>query len=336
MQLCTFTLPTPLGRISRLGVAFTDGTWLDANLAHALMLTEREQHPCAQALADVLVPADMMTLLSTGQFGLHALQGALHYWLERGDTNTYSEHLHQREGTQLLHAGDNLQLLAPLPRPRSIRDGVGFLDHLRNAMSPNPIPEIYEQVPAIYYKGNVNSVIGPNTDIMVPRFGDQLDYELEVAAVIGRQGTNISPNEALDYVFGYTIFNDVSARTQQYQDMAGMLGPSKGKDFDTGNILGPVLVTADEFDPAASHAMVARINGEQWSQGNLQQMDNSFAAMISYISQNETLFPGDIIGSGTVPTGCGAELHKFPKVGDLIELEVEGIGILRNRITSPL
>ena len=253
MRLGNYTLPTPLGRFSRLAVALSDDLWLDGNRAYALMLEERDRHPCAQALADVLVPADMMALVHNDRFGQEALHEALCYWQQHGEPEQFDLHRQQLDGTRFCFSAEELQWLAPIPQPRSIRDCVGFLDHLRNAMAPNPIPEIYEQIPAIYYKGNVNSVIGPGADIVAPAFRDQLDYELEVAAVIGRTGSNIAAEDALDHVFGYTIFNDVSARTQQYQDMAGMLGPGKGKDFDTGNVLGPVLVTADAFGPGASH-----------------------------------------------------------------------------------
>jgi 2-keto-4-pentenoate hydratase/2-oxohepta-3-ene-1,7-dioic acid hydratase in catechol pathway len=300
---------------------------LDANLAHATMLAGRDRHPCARQLADVLVPSDMLALVQTGRFGLEAIAESLAYFEQQGTPSRV-------EGASLIHQVDAVEILAPLPQPLSIRDGVGFLDHLRNAMGDNPIPQVYEDIPAIYYKGNVHSVIGPGADVLWPAFGEMLDFELEVAAVIGRQGVDIAPEQALDHVFGYTIFNDISARAQQYREMEGMLGPAKGKDFDTANIMGPVLVTADAFDPTDSHGMVARINGEEWSRGDLNRMDNSFADMISYISRQETLYPGDIICSGTVPTGCGAELGKFPAPGDEVELEVEGIGLLKNRLVK--
>ncbi|MBT4519932.1 MAG: fumarylacetoacetate hydrolase family protein [Halieaceae bacterium] len=332
MRLYTFEVSTVFGNHQRLGAELPkNGKILDLNLAYSFMLSERDDHPCAAKLADVLVPPDILMLLQNGQFGLSAITEALDYFAGLG---TGSDDARGRNGETLLYNMAEIQIMAPVPRPLSIRDTVGFLGHIRGAMAPNPIPPVYEEIPAIYYKGNVHSVVGPEVDVIWPEFGDSLDYELEVAAVIGRQGVNIEESDALDHVFGYTIFNDVSARTQQYKDMEGMLGPTKGKDFDTGNIMGPALVTADEFDPQASHEMTARVNGEEWSRGNLNQMDNGFAAIISYISRHETLYPGDIIGSGTVTTGCGAELRKFPVPGDTVELEVEGIGVLRNRFVK--
>ncbi len=332
MRLYTFSVMTSLGNRLRLGAELPDDRILDLNAAYGFMLADRDRHPCAAALADVLAPADIHALLGNGHFGLQAIAEACQYYSERAGTT----HLTGPNGATLVYNAVDVQILAPLPRPLSIRDTVGFLGHIRGAMAPNPIPPVYEDIPAIYYKGNVNSVIGDGVDVRWPTFGDCLDYELEVAAVIGRKGIDIAESEALDYIFGYTIFNDVSARTQQYKEMEGMLGPTKGKDFDTGNIIGPVLVTADEFDPRESHEMIARVNGEEWSRGNLNEMDNGFAAIISYISRHETLYPGDVIASGTVTTGCGAELRKFPQPDDLIELEVEGIGILRNRFVKAM
>ena len=162
-----------------------------------------------------------------------------------------------------------------------------------------------------------------------------LDYELEFAAVIGQKGTNIAREAAWDYIAGYMVFNDVSARDIQSREMGGMLGPTKGKDMDTGNVFGPYLVTPDEFDPRHDHVMTARINQEEWSRGFTSMMNHDFADIIHYISQCETLYPGDVIGSGTVPTGCGIELKKFIQPGDVVELEVAGLGILKNRFVKP-
>jgi 2-keto-4-pentenoate hydratase/2-oxohepta-3-ene-1,7-dioic acid hydratase in catechol pathway len=330
MKLCSFYARSPAGRLQRVGIALDDGRLLDAHNAYATMLAERDGHPCAWALAAVLAPTDMAALVAAGHFGLQALRECRDY-VQAAPPRDPDSGL---DGSRLLHQPQTVQLAAPLPRPRSLRDCVGFLDHIRNAMAPAPMPAVYEAIPAIYYKGNVNSVSGPEQPIVVPSFGEHIDYELEVAAVIGRRGVDIPVDKALDHVFGYTIFNDVSARTQQYLEMEGMLGPTKGKDFDGGNAMGPVLVSADAFDPRTSHAMVARVNGQEWSRGDILQMDRGFAEMISYISRHETLYPGDVIGSGTVPTGCGAELRRFPRVGDVIELEVEGIGVLRNRLAA--
>ena len=327
MKLCTFEVKTVLGPIKRLGIETPGGKILDLNLAYTLTLAERDEHPRARELAGVLVPPDMLDFLKSGSFGRKAVDDALEYLDERID----DEGLHGAGGEKLVHTLDTVRLLAPLPRPNTIRDHVGFFDHVRNARQSQEIPKVFEEIPAIYYKGNPEAVAGTDTDVIWPPYTEKLDYELEFAAVIGRKGVNIPPEAARDYIVGYTIFNDVSARDIQRKEMSSGIGPSKGKDFDGSNILGPFLVTADEFDPREPHSMVARVNGEEWSRGLTSAMDNDFADVVSYISQSETLYPGDLIGSGTVPTGCGLELQRFPKPGDVIELEVEGIGILRNR-----
>ena len=330
MKLCTFEIKTPLGFVERIGMLTPGGNILDLNFAYALTLVERDEHPRAQELADVLVPPDMLAFVQNEKFGLKAVNEALAHLADRVD----NKDLKGPNEENLVHLLDTVQLLAPLPRPLSIRDNVGFLGHIRNAMGGNPVPQVYQDIPAIYYKGNPASVQGPDMDVIWPPYTEILDYELEFAAVIGHQGVDIPKEDAWDYIFGYTIFHDVSARDIQMKEMGGMLGPTKGKDMDTGNIIGPYLVTADEWDPRKDHAMVARVNGEEWSRGLTSQMDYGFAAIISYISQNETLYPGDMIGSGTVPTGCGQEVGRFPKPGDEIEFEVDGLGVLRNRFVK--
>ena len=177
------------------------------------------------------------------------------------------------------------------------------------------------------------SVTGTDEDVVWPRYSYALDYELELAAVIGKRGVDISRDRAREHIFGYTIFNDVSARDYQMREMAGSLGPAKGKDFDTGNILGPCIVTADEIDPY-SLTMIARVNGEQLSRGSSSTMHHRFEDCIAHVSQSETLYPGEVICSGTVGGGCGLEHGRLLSSGDTIELEIEKIGILRNRIVK--
>lgn len=233
---------------------------------------------------------------------------------------------------------DGVRLLAPLPQPAQIRDFLCFEQHLRNRFAQaetltgqhREIPPVWFEQP-IYYKANRFSVIGPDADVKWPAYSMLMDYELELACVIGRGGRDISAEDAASHVFGYTIFNDASARDAQMREMAGQLGPAKGKDFDTGNVLGPWIVTPDELGDPQSLTMVARVNGEEWSRGSSADMRHGFDDMIAFVSQSETLHPGEILGSGTVGTGCGLEQGRFLQDGDVVELEVEGIGVLRNR-----
>jgi 2-keto-4-pentenoate hydratase/2-oxohepta-3-ene-1,7-dioic acid hydratase in catechol pathway len=223
------------------------------------------------------------------------------------------------------------RLLAPL-RPRSLRDFLAFEGHLKGAYRGlgRDIPAEWYEVPA-YYKGLPDTVIGPDAEVPWPAYTDRLDHELELAAVIGRTVRDVTPDEAQACIFGYTIWNDFSARDVQRREVPIGLGPGKAKDWDGSNVLGPCLVTADEFD-AADARMAVRVNGELWGESSTAHMHHSFADMIVYAAQGLTLHPGEVFGSGTAESGSGLELDRWPQEGDVIELEIEGIGVLRNTI----
>ena len=254
-----------------------------------------------------------------------------------------------------LLATEGTRVLAPLPRPSQMRDSLAFELHLRQAKRANAAMRLrnapdaqaqlaelertggFEPAPIwfrqpVYYKCNRFSVIGNGDDVQWPAYSEVLDYELELGIVLGRGGKDIPAERAREHIFGYTVYNDVSARDAQADEMPGMLGPAKGKDFDTGNVIGPCIVTADEIPDPYALTMVARINGEEWSRGSSSTMYHSFEKIIAHISASETLYAGEFIGSGTVGNGCGFELGRYPKAGDVMELEIERIGTLRNRI----
>lgn len=222
-------------------------------------------------------------------------------------------------------------LRAPL-RPRTIRDFLAFEGHLKNAFAGlgKAIPEEWYDVPA-YYKGLPDTVIGPGEEITWPAYTAKLDHELELAAVIGRTGKDIAEGDALDHVFGYTIWNDLSARDTQTRELPVGMGPCKAKDWDGSNILGPCLVTADEIDPHDVDLEV-RVNGERWGGTNTADMHHSFESMIAYASQGLTLRPGELLGSGTATGGSGLELDRWLQPGDVIEMEAAGIGVLTNTV----
>jgi 2-keto-4-pentenoate hydratase/2-oxohepta-3-ene-1,7-dioic acid hydratase in catechol pathway len=226
---------------------------------------------------------------------------------------------------------EGARLLAPL-RPRSLRDFLAFRGHMENALSRlgRPIPEEWFTVPA-YYKGIPDTVIGPDDEIPWPSYTEKLDHELELAAVIGRPGRDISPDDAFAHVFGWTIWNDVSARDVQARELPIGMGPGKAKDWDGSNVLGPCIATADELD-AGDLRMTVRVNGEVWGEDSSASMHHSFGDLIAYASLAETLHPGDVLGSGTSQGGSGLELDRWLREGDLIELEIERIGTLRNRV----
>jgi 2-keto-4-pentenoate hydratase/2-oxohepta-3-ene-1,7-dioic acid hydratase in catechol pathway len=181
------------------------------------------------------------------------------------------------------------------------------------------------------------SVVGGDTDIVWPNGAHRLDYELVFAMVTGLAGRDISREAAAGHFFGFTIFNDVSARDIQARDIAAQTGlAGRSKDFDTGNVIGPCIVTADAIGDPYDLTMVARVNGEKWSRGSTGQMDHRFEDVLVHASRNQTVHPGEIFGSGTVPTGCGLESDRYFEDGDTIELEIDRIGILRNRLVKPV
>lgn len=229
-----------------------------------------------------------------------------------------------------------VRLRAPVLRPSSLRDCLAFETHMRDACRRRGIPEIprlWYEIP-VYYKGNPCGVIGHGDPVLWPRYSEKLDFELELGVVISRKAKNVTPEEARRIIGGYTIFNDFLARDIQLKEMSLLLGPSKGKDFDNGSAIGPWLVTPDELD-VRDLRMQARVNGETWSEGSSGTMYWTFEKIISYISQDETLYPGDFIGSGTVGKGCGADLDRWIRPGDIVELEVSGIGTLGNPVVKP-
>ena len=270
------------------------------------------------------VLADMQTLIDSGPDGLAAARA-------------------HADGPSV--PVEEVRLLCPVPVPAQIRDCLCFEEHLDNcwkvvrrrngAPDDDPrfqIPDVFYQQP-IYYKANRFACIGTGQDIEWPHYGNLLDYELEMACWIGRRGSDIAEEQAEEHIFGFSVFNDVTARDAQLVELAGSLGPAKGKDFDTANVLGPCIVTADAID-VSDLAMITRINGEEVARGTTASRTWTFPQVIAHISQSETLYPGEVLGSGTVGWGCGFEREAFLAPGDLIELEIEGIGVLRNRIVK--
>ena len=253
-----------------------------------------------------------------------------------------SKVIHERRAAEYtLH---ELVLLPPIPDPPSVRDFYAFEQHVKTVRARRGvemIPEWYE-IPTFYFSNN-SEIYGHDEPIPYPVGSNELDIELEIACVIGREGKDIPVEEAAEYIAGYTIMNDWSARDFQFKEMKLNLGPAKGKDFATS--IGPWLVTPDELASRRQESgagecydmtMIARVNGKEISRGNFNQICYSFPQMIAYASRNASLRAGDVLGSGTVGTGCirevGIEVQPWLQRGDVVELEIEGIGVLRNRI----
>lgn len=299
MKFCTFEVRTPVGRIRRLG-AMTGGGIVDLNFCAASLDGQR--------VADAVVPANMRDFLSFGS--LEHARKALTVGDERGPNDE-----------QLLYRTDEVRLLAPLPNPASLRDFFAFEQHVKAGFAKRgePMPEEWYQFP-VYYKMGHHNILGPDMDVKWPSFTQKFDYELELACVIGRDNS----------IFGYTVMNDFSARDIQRREMKVRLGPAKGKDWATA--IGPVIVTGDEIGDPYQLRMTASIDGERWSEGNSSSMHWKFEQMIAFLTEDDFLVPGDVLGSGTVGTGCGLELDRWVSRGDVVELEIEKIGVLRNRV----
>ena len=254
----------------------------------------------------------------------------------------------------VIHELNSVTLLSPIPKPNSLRDAYAFRQHVETSRRNRGVEMIreFDEFPVFYFS-NHNSILGPNDDVVcMPSHFDKLDYELEIAIVIGKEGRNVKANEASDYIAGFMIMNDLSARGLQMKEMKLNLGPAKGKDF--ASVLGPYLVTKDELkDKMISKnekgckynlKMTCSVNNQLLSEGNFSDMNWTFEQIIERISYGTTIYPGDVIGSGTVGTGCFLELNgtaklrdpnyqeKWLKEGDLIEMSIEGLGKISNKI----
>ena len=249
----------------------------------------------------------------------------------------------------------SVKLLAPLPAPPQMRDFLCFEKHLiqaftqilrmRTATAPDPEkalrelekqgafrpPKIWYERPS-FYKPSRFAVCGTGQDVTWPDYSKTIDYELEFACVIGAPGRDIPKQKARAHIFGYTIFNDLSARDEQSLEMLSNLGPGKGKDFDNSNPVGPCIVTADEISDPYALEMIVRVNGEERGRGNSREMHWKYEDCIAFVSRGETVHPGELFCSGTVGNGSGLETGRYVEPGEVVELEVEKIGVLRNRI----
>lgn len=325
MKLVSFLVHTPVGTFSRIGVIHGPSI-VDLNMAYARQLSDRDEAR-PYRLANAQVPARMLEFLEGGASAMSAARAALEYVVRSGSP------ISGPAGETIFYDLPSVRVTAPLPDPASLRDFIAFEEHIAatSKRRGQPIPPEWYKAP-VYYKGNHRTIIGPDYSLPWPLNTQKLDYELELACIIGREGINIPERDAAHYIAGYTIMNDFSARDIQFQEMACRLGPAKGKDFATA--IGPCIVTPDEIPDLAALHMVARINGEVWSEGRFGTIHWSFSQMIEHVSRGEPIYPGDVFGSGTVGGGCGLELDRYLKPGDVVELEIQPIGVLRTTIAA--
>lgn len=317
MKIASVAYNGPDGTIPRLVVVQPERKRvIDLATAERLRL-ERQgaTHEAARRLALALFPPSMTAAISLGATFLEAAQLALSSTAE--------------DAAIPMHA---IQWLSPLDPPL-LRDFTAFEQHVRkmSAREGKPVFKEFFQMP-LYFKISPLTLIGHEQEVSWPNYTNHMDYELELGLVIGKSGRNLKPQDALAHLFGITILNDFSARDVQGAEMSSGFGPAKAKDFATA--LGPWITTVDEVN-ITDLEMVARVNGEEWSRNSSATITWPIEELVAYASKGETLCPGELLGSGTVGTGTGAERGKKLQPGDVVELEVQGLGILRNRLGQP-
>jgi acylpyruvate hydrolase len=294
---------------------------IDVNRAYAALLRQRGA-PRSDTMAEALVPAEMIGILEAGEQGLAAIRDALGYVREGISAGEQAQVLRRNGVVYMAH---EVRLKAPIPRPgKLILLGLNYRDHAEETGQPIP------QVPTLFSKYH-NSVVGPGAPILIPHATEQIDYEAEFAFVIGRRGYEISRERALEYVAGYTIVNDVSARDYQFVTSQWMVG----KTFDSHCPMGPTLVLKDEIpDP---HALDIRLSiaGEVLQASNTQQLIFKIPETVEYLTRIMTLDPGDVISTGT-PAGVGftRKPPRWLRPGEIVRIEISGLGVLENPVAK--
>lgn len=324
MRLYTVQIKTPVGGVERL-MAEQNGKLVDLNAAGGVYYAAQgDTNP--QQLADANLPNDMITFFSNGKRSLDAGYAVL----------AYMENAHPQAGLvgqQLVYDKQGVTILAPVTRPNIIFDGMVYEGHVKHH---------YGEIPAGYYKRPVwntqsgSTVVGTGAPLFKPKYTAQYDFEFEMGFYIGKRGCNIKAEEALDYVAGFTVFNDVSARDAQADEAVMALGPAKGKFFRNSLVMGPCVVTKDELPDYDDLAMTARVNGEVVTENRTSGMLFTLGELVAKISEDAYLNPGDFIGLGTSPEGNAtcSKLGRWLEVGDEIEFSIEKIGTICNKVVE--
>jgi 2-keto-4-pentenoate hydratase/2-oxohepta-3-ene-1,7-dioic acid hydratase in catechol pathway len=322
MKLVSFDVGSPFGITRRIGAVMGSGEIqansriVDLNTAYGLQLRESGDARWAE-IADAALPSDMLAFLDGGPHAMDRARAAIAFAGSfSGDT----------AGRQLIFDRAGVKLLSPVPRPRTMRDFSEYEEHMTARSGiPTKQPGFYHFMSC--YKGNPDMVFGPDDPIIWPDYTERMDPELELACVIGKRGKNLTPEEAGNYIAGYLIFCDGSAR-----DMSGKesLGPFKMKDFGTN--LGPCLVTPDELGDEMDLRCSLKVNGETWFEGNTGWKRNyTMADIVAYASDEEVLNPGDVISAGTIGFSCSVDSQRWPTPNDVIEQWIENVGTMTLR-----
>lgn len=333
MKLVTFAIDTPVGEIRRVGaIRSKDGFYVDlAAGREALLKSQGMEQAYQQAQLDC--PSDMMDFIRAGDDALKKGYEVLDYAAEMGTEKV--------DGLTVVYDPATVTLLTPLTRPNTIRCFSLSERHMLNGIasmqdtaawggvkpSLTKLPDEWYNLPT-HYKTGTTEIYGPDELVPWPNITDKFDYELEIATIIGKRGRNVPEEEGEDYIYGWTLYNDWSTRDFQNREMSINLGPSLCKD--NASSLGPCIVTKDEYDLYNANFTI-RVNGEVWSQ---TKVDFWFPLkhLVHYVTKVQTIFPGDVFTSGTLPFGAGCEIKKWIPEGGVVEFEAEGMGILRNYI----
>lgn len=323
MKLVSFTLDTLLGSETRIGAIDPEGQIVDLEIAYRRSLeASGVTEAAARRISSSVIPSSMVGFIEGAGTALAAAEQALAWSRSQ-----------EKPDAGLRHEAHALTLLPPIPTPPLVRDFMAFESHLKNIYPKlgREIPEEWYSFP-VYYKGNPAALGAHEQDVAVPSYEEALDFEFELAFVIADWCKDVDPDLAMDHVYGMMIYNDFSARVFQGREMSVGLGPAKGKDFVGGHVFGPCLVTMDEIRDVYDLRMVARVNDEVWCDDTSGSMHWNLGDMLAHASRDEWVRPGEIFGSGTVGWGSAAERGGALNRGDVVELEVECLGTLRNRV----
>lgn len=325
MKLCTFVIATAVGPVQRVGVVMADFV-VDATAARCALMEHSLSMDAAARVAQAQVPADMIQLIGSGSLAIDWVREAVQRVTDNGQEQTSG-------GARIMHRMDKVTLLAPVPRPPGIACFITWSAHIDDSRDKGytmlKFPERGGDLRA-YYKANPDAVEGPATIIPRPAYASETDVECEMAAVIGVGGKDLTPEQARAAIVGYAVFNDVSYREIQLREMAFGLGPTKGKDADHSNVLGPWLVTSDEVGDPQNLMMSFAVNGDVISSYHTSQMAWDFADLVSYLSRGQTLRPGHIVTSGSFPGGSALDAKIRLHSGDRIAMSVERLGTLQS------
>jgi 2-keto-4-pentenoate hydratase/2-oxohepta-3-ene-1,7-dioic acid hydratase in catechol pathway len=324
MRLVSFEVKTPVGPVRRIGVLaereepHDASRIVDLNAGYAMLLREGGE-PLWREIADAAMAPDMVSFLKGGAGSRQRAQEVL------GFARSAKASPDDAMG-QLVYVRNEVRLLAPVPRPTTLHDFSVYETHMTaRSGRREKQPQWYHFPPG--YKGNPTAIYGPDDPMLWPDYTERLDPELEPAVYVCKSGRNITPEEAKDYIGGYTIFIDMSARDIHAREV---FGPFKSKDF--GSIMGPCMVTPDEFDETNARCAL-RVNGETWWEGNTGESRNYLLnELVAYVSDGETLNPGDAIAAGTVGMSCSIDTDRWVKPGDVVEHWIEGIGTIRTTV----